>query len=831
MATPLIPWEPCNIPEEIQAELNRRKVNRSFRYVDGNKGEWNTNTGDWTKYRGPMIPWVRFCSNGFGREFLDDGVTPNPDPKPGFILSGGKNFYNGYGFQKNSSGTMEGIIGYLPDEKGTPHVIENDLQTSNYPIHVPAPEIEKIQVTIQKELFRRATIEWTCFSKKQLEYMTPYFLVPGITCILEWGWNHFDPSSLIRLDLLDELKRLNNNPYPLYTKHILQSKGNYDVLFGKITHFEWSAEGNKIRCKTEITSQDRIYAGLVVDASAVDQVRDSKGEEVDIKPLDNLTQFVEKVLTQFKAVASNNNPRTIPDLMEFSEYVKKNHPSNWKEYLYGVFYGRNLESTKSDAVPYDNKKTDFDRKAPNKELWLNLGLIMEAINFHSAPLKSFKDKEMFRVDIDDCVIGGHPNLISTDGSIMLIPNAEAPKYFSGLFGFVQSEAGSQNEKDYLVFETTNNSIIKVSKKVDAQANHRLPDYRLFRICRQKKGAYRDNHDELINRIRYEVLGTSKTAFEFPFLYDRSLVPGSKPYPARYSGMLRHLYFNVKCLQDILANGAEIKTYPRLIEKILEKINEATGNFWDFRLVSGTGRSNLAADEAATMKIVDYRFMSTANRGTPFSFDYFDADSLLLGLGFKPTLSNAQAIRTIYAQTNQPDKKTTLTNGENELLDYKFRDRLFMDEDKKVELPAKPDTSKFDETMRELQQLSPRDGSYQMTTKTQTGFVLVRRLALPSPDVLKLLLDDGDEENNPKYTGIMPGIQATFTIQGIGGLRTFMMFLVRNLPQPYSHLNIVFRIVDVQESIEAGKWITTITAGVIPLRDQIKRRLGINVKTS
>jgi hypothetical protein len=54
----------------------------------------------------------------------------------------------------------------------------------------------------------------------------------------------------------------------------------------------------------------------------------------------------------------------------------------------------------------------------------------------------------------------------------------------------------------------------------------------------------------------------------------------------------------------------------------------------------------------------------------------------------------------------------------------------------------------------------------------------------------------------------------------------MMFLVRNLPEPYSEKNIVFRIVNLVENIEAGNWTTTITAGVIPLRSFIKARLGI-----
>lgn len=828
MPAPIIPWEPCNIPEELQTELNRRKVNRSFSYVDGTKGEWDQNTGDWTTYRGPMIPWIRFCSNGYGREFLDDGVTPVATPKPGFIFFSGKDFYTGYGFSKNDSGSMQGIIGYTPD--GVAHTIDNDLLTSDYPIHVPAPEVEKISVTIQKELYRRATIEWVCFSKQQLEYMTPYFLVPGITCTLEWGWNHFDPRSLLRLDLVNQLKQLNNNPYLLYTNNILTSKGNYDVLFGKITHFEWSAEGNKFKCKTEITSQDRIYSGLIVDSNAVDQVKTTNGDEDNVKPLNTLTQFVNESLTQFKAVNSTRNPETIPQLKAFVQYVKNNRPGNWKQYIYGVFYGRDMEDTDNDAIQYDNKKEDFDRKAQNTNLWLNMGLIIDVINYHSSPLKSFNNKEIFRVDIDDCVIGGHPNMISSDGNILLIPNSEAPKYFEGLYGFNVAEAGSQTEKDYLVFDNSDKTLPFFTRD-QSEKKDMLADYRVHVVCKQRKAkVFRDNLDVIINKIRYQHNLKSAGTFEFPFSVNKDLITGSKPYPARYSGFIKNLYFNVKCLQDLLANG-EIKTYPQLIEKILEKISEASGNYWDFRLVAGTGKNGLAGSEAATMKIVDYRFMSTANRGTPYSFDYFDADSLLLGLGFKPTLSNAQAIRTIYSQTNNPNRKTTLTNGENELLDYKFKDRLFLDEEQKTETPPPRDTSGFDEIMRRLQQLSPQEGSFQITSKDQKGNVIVRRLCLPAPEVLRLLLDDGDEENNPKYTGIMPGIQATFTIQGIGGLRTFMMFLVRNLPEPYSNKNIVFRIIDIQDSIEASRWTTTITAGVIPLRNQIKARLGFTSKTS
>ena len=287
----------------------------------------------------------------------------------------------------------------------------------------------------------------------------------------------------------------------------------------------------------------------------------------------------------------------------------------------------------------------------------------------------------------------------------------------------------------------------------------------------------------------------------------------------------------------LISDESIKTYTQLIEKMLNDISNAAGGFWDFSLISGVGSWKNSSglideDKPASMKIVDYKFVNIQNiEGDVYTFDYSDADSLLLGLGFKPTLSNAQAIRTIYAQTNNPGNKVILTNGENELLNYMFKDRLALDtQGKEPKTKQNVDVEHW-ETMRLLQQITPPNSSvYQMTTK-EDGKIIIRRLAMP-PDqvsILKLLLDDGDEDNNPKYTGIMPGIQASFNIQGIGGLRTFMMFLVRNLPEPYSNQNIVFRIIDVQESIDSGKWTTTITAGIIPLRKHIARRLGIDLK--
>lgn len=812
MPAPVVPWEPCNIPEEIQDELNRRKINRSFRYVENTQGNWDSKTGDWSKYRGPMTPWVRLCSNSNGLENPYSGDFE----KPGFVFYGGKGFYADYGFSKNNTNNPS-IIGYVPSAGHNPHTIDNDLN-KDYPIHVPAPEIERIQVTIQKELYRRASIEWVCFSRKQLEYMTPYFLVPGISCIMEWGWNLYNHASLVDLTNVGKLQDLFNNPYPLYTENIIKSRGNYDVIFGIITNFEWSVDGNKFRCKTEITSKDRIYAGLIVDSTAMDKAAVDDKADTGNKPFDSLIQFVDKSMDKFINVLSTP-PDSIPQLTDFCKYVRAAHPKNADEYLYGVFMGRDTKDQQNKFQSNPNKSEDFDYKTKH-ELWLNLGLVIEAFNFHACPAKAMKGKEMMRVDIDDVVVGAHPNMISSDGSICVIPNAKSPHYFAGKYGPDKTKSNNYASGDFDAQLKVADSVKGVPGTVKAARDaNKLADFRLQDVCGANGTAYRDDIDAVINAIRYEH-GVAAGSCAFPFTVPHPTLENN-PYPPDYSGHLRNIYVKVSYLKGLLDNSSDITTYFQLVEKLLEGVNGACGGFWDLRLVSGPGDKKVGTGNAAPMKIVDYKFMSFSNRGTVWSFDYFDADSLLLGIGFKPTLSNAQAIRTIYAPTNNPTNKTTITNGTNELLDYRSTDRLKLGENIGNAPTPKADKSGFEDTMRELQQIAPCGGSYQMTTDAN-----IRRLALPATDIQQLLLDDSDEDNNPKYTGIMPGIQATFTIQGIGGLRTFMMFLVRNLPEPYSEKNIVFRIVDVQETVEAGKWTTQITAGVIPLREHIKARLGI-----
>jgi hypothetical protein len=830
----IVPWECQNLPISIQEELNRRKTQRSFNFINNTNDAsgWDS-SGDWKKYKGPTVAWSRVCSNGLGRAkkglTMADPTKEGDWDKPGFIFYGGKDFYDSYGFKSINNSPNTQVIGYTP--QGIPHTIDNDIQKSNYPIHVPPPEISKVDVTIQKELFRRASIEWTCFSHKQMEYMTPYFLTPGISIIIEYGWNNFNPESLIDLSDNVKLGRMWKNPYHLYTDYVLRSKGNYDVMWGIVTNFHWSIDGSRISCHTEITSKDRIYAGLTSNATSVyidsESIKDIKKKT----PLGGLSEFCESIMGGIKTIAECT---TLGDVKE--ENAKKlvnlckkmPHESYWR----GVFF--------KDVVK-GVENSDFK----GDDIWVNMGFIVELMN----SLLTKKDSSFFRVDVDFTMIGGHPNLISTNTDV-LIPNELAPKYFYSCKETMKSKyiPGDDKQKSW------SDQFPGRETKIVSGSVFYLADVALNNIFKQNGESghpsegkvNRNDIDQFINYNRYFNKGkVERISYAFPITEETTITlpSGTAVYEPYYYGFFKDLYINVRVFKSIV-DGENNLTYVDIYKKIFETLSNASNNFWNFSLIDGSelnpitkNKTFYTTDENVieSMKIVDLNMIPSGNnKNTPaFSFDYFDSDSVIQSIAFKPHLSDKQAARVIFSKMNNNSAPVVISD-DNDLLNYEFKDRILAKQTSE-ELPQSVQSFSEDEyfkvTREDLQSPAPKDGdSMLQLTEKINGVDNIVRLVLPNDKMLQMLLDDDDITRNGKYFGIQPGITAEITLQGIGGVRTFQMFLIKNLPQPYSHKNIIFRIVDVQNSIENGKWTTIIKAGLMPLRGRyIKSKLGIKTQ--
>jgi len=855
MPAPIIPWQPCNIPIEVQSELNRRKVNRSFNFVKNQQSSWSSDTGDWNAYKGPMVSWIRMCSNSAGHPLTQP-------PKERFVLYGGKGFYKTYGFQSvegTPPGSTHQIIGYTPGDPengmyAVPHTIENSLivpqgERGNYPIHVPTPEISRIEVVMMKEFFRRATIEWVCFSWKQLEYMTPYFLVPGMTIMVEWGWNHFNPASLVPLYDTGELKKIWKNSYPLYTENIMKSKGNYDVIYGIVSNFNWSIEGNKIICSTEITSKDRLYAGMVKDNSLM--------VKQDRTIVDGIFQSIKDFVSKDDVV--KNLPIIADSLDPEAEIIKlsKKNPKNevWQDiilpllnekdkdvrgmrmpYVYGVFTGRppNSYSIFGKPAPKDFDNTTLASDLESK-LWINMGMIVEILNrFSTVP--GGTGQPMFKVDIQNTVICGHPNLISCDPRV-LIPNRQAPKFQYGLRGLLRNVKEGKNS-DY---EDQYVKTITAITKADLKLNQTLSQG--AKVC------YRNDLDSLINMIRYSyLLGGPLKSYSFPSAEDAQLPASPFGSNGNYvekdrSGLLTNIYISYYAFKTIIeSTEPKEQTYTGIYEAILKLLNEATDNFWELDLVENEN----------TMTITDRKYIGQIKivrkpDGKPvvdsiYTFDYFDSDSLIKSLKFRPVMNNLQATRVLYGNINNSGSKYSYID-KNDLLDYQFRDSVILNTEERIQGDQERQIEKAQTSKDQLADListvqyinqDANDGSFQMTLENgpffpdiPKGKKEIVKLVLPSPSgqqILRMLLDDQDYDNNPRYCAVQPGIYLELVLLGIGGLRTFQYFLIKNLPEPYSHRNVIFRITDVHQTLESGNWETTIRAQLAPLRKYIINRI-------
>ena len=136
----------------------------------------------------------------------------------------------------------------------------------------PVAGIKNIEVSYKGsyKAIREATVNWTVGSLDELDELTPYFLTPGKTVILDWGWvnknsksfnQNFDAVPFITLiqneDLGGGIKKyvVDQNIFTNAQARVQKMGGDYDAIGGKISNFESTmrADGG-FDCVTKITA-------------------------------------------------------------------------------------------------------------------------------------------------------------------------------------------------------------------------------------------------------------------------------------------------------------------------------------------------------------------------------------------------------------------------------------------------------------------------------------------------------------------------------------------------------------------------------------------------
>jgi hypothetical protein len=93
---------------------------------------------------------------------------------------------------------------------------------------------------------RTAQMSWTCWTWEELNELTPHFLTPGRTVLLEWGWSGLGKLQdtqllpIIKADSSEiDTKQLANLQQTIL-QHIIDQKGHYDAMLGLVQTFDWT---------------------------------------------------------------------------------------------------------------------------------------------------------------------------------------------------------------------------------------------------------------------------------------------------------------------------------------------------------------------------------------------------------------------------------------------------------------------------------------------------------------------------------------------------------------------------------------------------------------
>ena len=700
-------------------------------------------------YKGPLTSWIRACSNG---SYSADGITT----KSGFIMNGVNGFNDTYGFNTSTAGSS--ILGYTADGK-TAHIIDsNNLILKNR----PSPGIIGIEVTLTDQWYRQVQMKWVCWSKDQLDYMEKYFMIPGLSIVLEWGWNTFNKDSL--LDLTNIGRSIDINPSNItgtpptivsrgkglmgifsdddyLNANISQSNGNYDCIFGKISGFETSQnDAGGYEVTTTIVTPSGLYSGM---SARYSMVKDNNSAVVGIT--DAFTKYLDNILT-----------------LNHSGSLESGH-----SYRYGkedrYFIG-------DDTSGY---QFNWDKGRQN-EYYITMGLFFDILNKYITVINEKNNCSLFKFDISQSWIKAHPNIKSVNGDVLLIPNPNAPQWGSPL---AHTEGSDSFISSGTLFDVPNalmQTYLGTTYRIDLQKI----------ITKNLK---------------------NNTNSEFPNFSEEK--QGN-------TGLLSNLFVRKQFIENIVASA---DTIDDILTNVFAGIMDAGNGIWDFEIkpVSRVGVNDL-------LTVVDKNFLGfdttdiNSWRKDTYTFKVNSADSIILDFSFNIKSSDSITFQTLFSE-NPLSSGSIINNPIPTIVQRIVNDRVFSTSPGSVRFETAQ--QKQEKSLDVKKTAMEADKDYYVVKEGVSYFPMVEK----DRNIMSGLtgkLDSFISQNN----GIMPGIELEITILGISGLRQLDYCFIDGLPDRYS-LGCLFQITNISHSIQDGKWTTKITAGVRPIEKWFQQNVG------
>lgn len=255
----------------------------------------------------------------------------------------------------------------------------------------PIAGIDSIQVTSKGDLqsLREVTISWTCPSVEDLDILTPFWLSPGVSIFVEWGWS--EPNKqLVKVDAnnVSKLNQYYNDRLNIYNDIVKASNGNQEGYIGIIKNFSWNQnDDGSYSCTTVLSSMGQTFLSLDLNKDKTRQGGKGANESDEKNQSHRIKDFIKENFTEEKLLGLSNSDGVL--------YINTN-----------------------DIVIVDRRR--IFNVFGEKDVFVSWRFIEEAIINGHATLVKNDSQPAYKIDSSYTKISNDPLLYSTDIDTLLI---------------------------------------------------------------------------------------------------------------------------------------------------------------------------------------------------------------------------------------------------------------------------------------------------------------------------------------------------------------------------------------------------------------------------
>jgi len=607
---------------------------------------------------------------------------------------------------------------------------------------------------------RRCTLKIKCFSPDQLTKVQKYFMEPGLSVFVQWGWNYsVNKGKQIGPVGIDAgtVQNYHRNAAALNTIRS-NNDGCYDNFVGIITGGDSSISGNEFEVTVKMASIGEILMGK----SNEDVVKEGDDEN-SLKPRNH---------SKYYAMSNGSATGTIKNWIYCYQQLPDELRTDSTEKI--------DVKPESDFINYIEELTEEAKTETSDSGWFTGTLTFKGVTFTAADSESPINSNKF---------------ISFDAFIKLLNSKR-----------IQFQPNSTINFDIDISDAYCGAFLRMFSTSERVFIPNKSTYNYLNDVEILGGNFAGNLDTSVNGRSF--VKTSPTTLN---------IDGTSATLVGYRhGWIGDLYIDNELAMEALKD--QKTPVKEILDNVLKTMEEAVEGLWAFQIVE---RKN---GDSVSLRIADanLRNVRTGNAASPPQFDMFGTDSFFVDASFNLDIPKSMASQVFLEKSAAGVQSTdALTKGVfSDKKDVVLADLILEDiknntSDSSGPAPEELKWIEFRRNIRIMIKPSVTHistiGNANMDEWAMCGQYLNKR---KFNDIRKIDLGY-TSPSTEVYNGRPLPVSFDFSILGMSGFQVGHLFNIKGLPPQYNSDKGAFQVEEIKHKIDGKQWITEISSHFRP----------------